>query len=314
MSRILANRGSGKTLSDDHQRQHADFPYESFDGEAHVHNVHVAILGAGFSGLGMAIRLKQHDQHDFVVIEKATDIGGTWRDNTYPGCACDVPSHLYSFSFALNPRWSRSYSSQREIWDYLRRCARRFGILSHIRWNSELLDASWNEDEQCWHITTTRGQFTANFLILGNGPLSEPALPPIAGIERFEGVLFHSARWNHDYDLTGKRVAVIGTGASAIQFVPRIQPRVEHLSLFQRTPPWILPRLDHAIPSWQRAMFRVLPITQRVARATIYWQRELLAIGFISRPDMLENGMKIARRHLAKQVPDPGLQARSAVR
>src|SRR5712692_525955 len=287
MSRIFASRGSGKTLSDDHRHQHTDFPYASSGGEAHTPNVRVAIVGAGFSGLGMAIRLKQHGQHDFVVIEKATDIGGTWRDNTYPGCACDVPSHLYSFSFALNPRWSRSYSSQREIWDYLRRCARHFGILPHIRWNSELLDASWNEDEQRWHITTTRGHFTANFLILGNGPLSEPSLPPIAGIERFEGVLFHSARWNHDFDLTGKRVAVIGTGASAIQFVPRIQPRVEHLSLFQRTPPWILPRLDHAIPSWQRAMFRVLPITQRIARATIYWQRELLAIGFISRPDML---------------------------
>jgi cation diffusion facilitator CzcD-associated flavoprotein CzcO len=244
------------------------------------------------------------------VIEQATDIGGTWRDNTYPGCACDVQSHLYSFSFALNPDWSRSYSSQCEIWGYLRRCARRFGILPHIRWNNCLLDATWNDDEQCWHITTTQAQLTADFLILGHGPLSEPSLPAIPGIEQFEGVLFHSAQWNHDYDVTGKRVAVIGTGASAIQFVPHIQPLVERLTLFQRTAPWILPRLDHPIPTWQRTMFRLFPLTQRLARSIIYWQRELFAIGFVYQPERLEEGMKIGRRHLARQVADPVLRAK----
>jgi cation diffusion facilitator CzcD-associated flavoprotein CzcO len=307
MSRIFASRKSHQAHQDDRRAHPSD---ESSNNQSSIKHVHVAILGAGFSGLGMAIRLKQSGQHDFVVIEQATDIGGTWRDNTYPGCACDVPSHLYSFSFALNPDWSRSYSSQREIWEYLRRCARRFGILPHIRWNNELRDATWNDDEQRWHITTTQAQFTANFLILGNGPLSEPSLPSIPGIERFEGVLFHSAQWNHDYDFTGKRVAVIGTGASAIQFVPHIQPRVERLTLFQRTPPWILPRLDHAIPSWQHAMFRILPLTQRFARTAIYWQRELFVIGLVYQPQRLEDGMKIGRKHMAKQIADLELRAK----
>src|SRR5260370_1317996 len=267
-------------------------------------------MGAGFSGLGMAIRLKQRGQRDFVVIEKAADIGGTWRDNTYPGCACDSPSHLYSFSFALNPHWSRACSPQPEIWDYLRRCAERFGILPYIQYNSELLDASWNEDDQSWHITTAKGQLIADILILGNGPLSEPSLPAIPGIARFEGVVFHSAQWNHEYDLAGKRVAVIGTGASAVQFVPQIQPRVAQLSLLLRTPRWILPRRDHAIPSWQRALFRLLPITQRFVRTRIYWRQELLALGFVYRPDMMESAMRLAQRHLAEQVPNPELRAK----
>jgi cation diffusion facilitator CzcD-associated flavoprotein CzcO len=309
MPQIFANRAKHKTQQDD---RHTSFSEESPDGRSSIKHVYVAILGAGFSGLGMAIRLKQRGQHDFVVIEQATDIGGTWRDNTYPGCACDVPSHLYSFSFALNPDWSRSYSSQREIWEYLRRCARRYGIFPHIRWNNQLLDATWNDDEQHWHITTTQTQFTANLLLLGNGPLSEPSLPAIPGIERFEGILFHSARWNHDYDFTDKRVAVIGTGASAIQFVPHIQPHVEHLTLFQRTPPWILPRLDRAIPSWKRAMFRIFPLTQRFARTVIYWQRELFVIGLVHQPQRLEEGMKIGRKHLARQVSDPELRAKLA--
>jgi len=308
MSRVFASGGSHKTLSDDDQR--VTLPGESSNGGVPVRHVHVTILGTGFAGLGMAIRLKQHGQNDFVVIERAADVGGTWRDNTYPGCACDIPSHLYSFSFALNPHWSRAYSPSREIWNYLRSCTERFDILPHIQWNSELLDASWNEDEQCWHVTTTQGQFLTDILILGNGPLSEPSLPSIAGIGCFEGVLFHSAQWRHDYDLTGKRVAVIGTGASAVQFVPQIQPQVGHLSLFLRTPPWILPRQDHPIAAWQRAMFRLLPITQRLVRTRIYWRQEIIALGFVYRPGMVEEGMQIARRYLAKQVEDPVLRAK----
>lgn len=307
MPQIFASRAKHKTSQDD---RHTSLSDEAPAGRSSIKHVHVAILGAGFSGLGMAIQLKKHGQHDFIVIEQATDIGGTWRDNTYPGCACDVPSHLYSFSFALNPDWSRSYSSQREIWLYLRRCARRFGILPHIRWNNQLLDATWNDDEQRWHITTTQAQFTTDFLILGNGPLSEPSLPAIPGIERFGGTLFHSAQWNHDYDFTGKRVAVIGTGASTIQFIPHIQPLVEHLTLFQRTAPWILPRLDCAIPRWQRVLFRLIPSTQRLARTLIYWQRELFVVGFVYQPQRLEEGMKIGRRHLARQIADPALRAK----
>src|SRR5690242_12283316 len=307
MPRIFASRAKQKAHPDE---RHTHLSDGSSNSNSPVRHVHVAILGAGFSGLGMAIQLKKHGQHDFIVIEKASDIGGTWRDNTYPGCACDVPSHLYSFSFALNPDWSRAYSSQREIWHYLRRCARRFGILPHIRWNHQLLDATWDDDEQRWHITTTQARFTADFFILGNGPLSEPSLPSIPGIERFEGVLFHSARWNHDYDFTGKRVAVIGTGASAIQFVPRIQPLVERLTLFQRTAPWILPRLDPPIPRWQHIMFRLIPPTQRLVRAIIYWRLELFVVGFVYQPHRLEEAMNIGRRHLARQVADPALRAK----
>jgi cation diffusion facilitator CzcD-associated flavoprotein CzcO len=258
----------------------------------------------------MAIQLKRYGYDDFVILEKAAEGGGTWRDNTYPGCACDIPSHLYSFSFALNPQWTHMFSPQGEIQQYLRSCTERFGILPYIQWNTELQDASWNEDEQHWDITTTQGRFLAEILVLGNGPLSEPSLPSIPGIKDFEGTLFHSAQWRHDYDLTGKRVAVIGTGASTIQFVPRIQPQVDHLTLFQRTPPWIVPRLDHPIPSWQRLLFRVLPITQRAIRSKMYWERELTALGFIYRRDLLETGMKIAREHLTAQVADPVLRAK----
>jgi cation diffusion facilitator CzcD-associated flavoprotein CzcO len=245
-----------------------------------------------------------------VVLERAADIGGTWRDNTYPGGACDIPSHRDSFSFALTPSWRRMFSPQPEIRDYLRHCAEHFGILPYIQWNSELLDASWDEADQCWHIATTQEQLLADMLILGNGPLSEPALPPIPGIEGFEGVLFHSAQWRHDYDLTSKRVAVIGTGASAVQFVPQIQPQVGQLSLFLRTPPWILPRLDHPIPLWQRRLFGMLPIAQHIVRARIYLRLELIALGFIYRSKMMESVEQLAQRHLAKQVSDPELRTK----
>lgn len=293
-----------------HDSQRTAFPSVSSHDEAPVRHVRVAILGTGFAGIGMAIQLKQHGYHDFVVIEKAADVGGTWRDNTYPGCACDIASHMYSFSFALNPHWSRAYSPQREIRAYLRSCAERFGILPHIQWNSELLDASWNENDQCWHISTSRGQLLTDILILGNGPLNEVSFPSIPGIEQFKGVLFHSAQWKHDYDLTGKRVGVIGTGASSIQFVPQIQPHVEHLTLFQRTPAWIVPRQDHPIAPWQQAMFRILPITQRIARSKIYWRQELIALGFVYRPSMIERTMPLVLKHLAAQVPDPELRAK----
>lgn len=299
---------NSKTLS--YNAQHETLSKESSNGEAPTRHVHAVILGTGFAGVGMAIQLKRNGHDDFVVLEKAAESGGTWRDNTYPGCACDVPSHLYSFSFALNPRWSHMYSSQWEIQKYLHSCMERFGILPYIQWNSELQDATWSEEDQRWHVTTSRGTLTTDILILGNGPLSEPSLPAMPGIKDFEGTLFHSSRWRHDYDLTGKRVAVIGTGASAIQFVPRIQPHAAHITLFQRTPPWILPRLDHPIATWQHALFRILPIAQRTIRSTIYWQRELSAMGFVYRQSMLKEGIKIAQQHLETQVPDPVLRAK----
>jgi cation diffusion facilitator CzcD-associated flavoprotein CzcO len=180
--------------------------------------------------------------------------------------------------------------------------------MDHIHWNTKLLEASWHETDQCWHINTSQGQLTANILILGNGPLSEPSFPLIQGIDQFEGVKFHSAQWNHDYDLTGKSVAVIGTGASSIQFIPKIQPHVKQLSLFQRTPPWILPRLDHRIPSWHRAMFRLIPFTQRLVRTRIYVRQELVALGFLYRKNLLEGAMQLSLKYLEKQVKDPILR------
>jgi len=306
MSRFFADSRS-KTHPDNQKQTFSD---ERSDDQPDSRHVHLVILGTGFSGLGMAIRLKQQGYENFVILEQASDIGGTWRDNTYPGCACDIPSHLYSFSFALNPDWSRAYSPQREIWDYLRRCAKQYGINPHILWNAKLLKASWHKADQCWYIITTQGQFTASILILGNGPLSEPSFPIIPGIDHFEGVKFHSAQWNHDYDLSGKNVAVIGTGASSIQFIPKIQPQVKHLSLFQRTPPWILPRHDHRIPSWQRAMFRILPFTQHIARTRIYWRQELIALGFVYRSNILESIMRLSHTYLVKQVKDPVLRAK----
>ena len=307
MGGAIMSRGYSST---DGQRQGASVAAAQtapFEGDTHVA---VAILGTGFSGLGMAIRLKQQGYDNFVVLERAADVGGTWRDNTYPGCACDVPSHLYSFSFAPNPLWSRAYSPQSEIWDYLRRCAERFGILPHIRWNSELLNATWDEQDHYWRLITTQGLLAADMLILGNGALSEPSLPSIPGIERFGGTLFHSARWNHDHDLSGERVAVIGTGASAIQFVPQIQPRVGRITLFLRTPPWIMPRLDHPVPDWQKALYDGLPFTQRLVRGAIYTRQELTALGLVYRPQMMRDAQKIAMRHLHDQVADPELRTK----
>ena len=279
------------------------------DGNATPH-VHIAIIGTGFSGLGMAIRLKQRGDDDFVLLEKAADVGGTWRDNTYPGCACDVPSHLYSFSFALNPQWSRAFSPQSEIQAYLRHCAEHYGITPHIRFDTESRGAEWDEVDGRWRITTSRGNLTADILILGQGPLSDPAMPQIPGIEAFAGTIFHSAQWDHSHDLSGKRVAVIGTGASAIQFVPLIQPQVAQLTLFQRTPAWIVPRLDHPVAKWRRSLYRTLPVTQRAVRSAIYWQREIGVLGLVYRPTILKSFRKMAEDHLAAQISDPLLRAK----
>jgi cation diffusion facilitator CzcD-associated flavoprotein CzcO len=242
----------------------------------------VVIVGTGFSGLGMAIGLKRAGIDDFVVLERAGDLGGTWRDNTYPGCACDVQSDLYSFSFAPNPDWRHRFSSWSAIQAYLRHCAARFGITPHIRWGHEVRDAQWDDDAGCWRVATGRGAFVAEVLVLATGPLSEPAAPAIPGLDSFAGTVFHSARWAHDHDLGGERVAVIGTGASAIQFVPQIQPRVGRLLLFQRTPPWVVPRLDRPVSRRRRALYRALPLAQLQAHPPL---RRLL-----SRADAAERG------------------------
>src|SRR5262245_34399895 len=202
----------------------------------------VVIVGAGFSGLAAGILLKKAGLDSFTIVEKADGVGGTWRANTYPGAACDVQSHLYSFSFEPNPHWSRSYGPQQEILAYLERCARKYGIYAHCRFGIEVTGADFDEARGTWTVHTSRGDLPAR--ALGNGALHLPSYPEIRGLDRFAGRTFHSARWDHDYDLAGKRVAVIGTGASAIQFVPQIARQVARLDLYQRTPPWILPKPD----------------------------------------------------------------------
>ncbi len=272
--------------------------------------VRVAIVGTGFGGLGMAIQLQRAGEHDFVLLERAGDLGGTWRDNHYPGAACDVPSHLYSFSFAPNADWSRSFSEQPEIHAYLRRCATESGVLDKVRFDHELLAADWDEDAQVWRIRTTGGDLDAQVLVSACGPLSDPVVPKLPGLETFEGATFHSADWDHEYDLTGKRVAVVGTGASAIQFVPQIQPKVEQLHLFQRTAPWVMPRHDRAYTRPEQWAFRHLPGFQRVSRTAIYWGRESYVIGFALQRRALKVAELIARRHLTRSVDDAELRAK----
>ncbi|MGH3998901.1 MAG: flavin-containing monooxygenase, partial [Pseudonocardiaceae bacterium] len=215
----------------------------------------VIVIGAGFAGLGMAIRLRQQGMTDFVVLERASDVGGTWRDNSYPGCACDVPSQLYSYSFELNPSWSRNFSGQQEIWDYLRHCTDSYSLRPHIRFHHELLEAAWDHIERRWRIRTSHGELTSDVLITATGALSDPSIPDIPGLDSFQGKIFHSARWDLDYDLRDRRVAVAGTGASAIQFIPRIAPEVASLTIFQRTPPWIIPRNDRDSRGFEQRLY-----------------------------------------------------------
>jgi len=272
-------------------------------------HVRVAIVGSGFAGLGTAIRLGQSGFNDYLVFERSHDVGGVWRDNTYPGCACDVDSHLYSFSFARNPQWSRTFSPQREIWDYLRGCAARFGVLPKIKFNHPINRATWDATTQRWHLETPHQTFTADVLVSAVGALSEPAFPPIAGLETFRGTSFHSAQWDHHHVLRGKRVAVIGTGASAIQFVPAIQREVASLTLFQRTPPWILPRRDRPLGAFERTVLRHSNAAQWLRRAQVYGVRELLALTFLDvRAAKLTE--LFARRHLEQAVRDPALRAK----
>jgi cation diffusion facilitator CzcD-associated flavoprotein CzcO len=271
----------------------------------------VVIVGTGFSGLGMAIQLKKTGRDDFLVLEKASDVGGTWRDNTYPGCACDIQSHMYSFSFEQNPNWTRSYSRQQEIWDYLRRVTDKYGIRPHIRFGTEMISARWDADDSRWHLLARNGdEYVAQFLVSGIGALHIPHIPELPGLTDFKGRTFHSATWDHDYDLRGKKVAVVGTGASAIQFVPRIAPDVASLTLFQRTPPWILPKPDFAMPAWSKRLFRLVPGAQRAYRNLLYWFLESRAIGFNGGPGLrlMKAAEGLARRHMARQVKDPELR------
>jgi cation diffusion facilitator CzcD-associated flavoprotein CzcO len=267
----------------------------------------ILIVGSGFAGLGMAARLKQAGEHDFVILERGDDVGGTWHFNTYPGCACDVPSHLYSLSFAPNPEWSQTYSPQPEIGAYLRGVADRFGIRPHVRFNHSATSAEWNEATSRWTVESDRGTFTARVLIGGMGGLTEPSIPDVPGLDQFPGAMFHSARWDHDYDFKGKRVAAIGTGASAIQFVPAIAREVERLHVVQRTPPWIMPHSNRPIRDSERRLYRRLPILQKLVRGAVWSMRETNVLGFTKNPRFMKIAEKISLAHMRKQISDPAL-------
>lgn len=268
------------------------------------------IIGSGFAGLGLAIRLTQQGRNDFLVLERGSDVGGTWRDNTYPGAACDVPSHLYSYSFALNPNWSRSFSRQGEIQQYIQDVSKRYDVRDKHVFDCDVTSARWNNETALWEIESTKGSFTADTVISAVGALCEPALPDIKGIGEFEGEIFHSARWNHDADLTGKRVAIIGTGASAIQIVPAIAAKVGHLDVYQRTAPWLLPRLDRPYTTAERLAFKHVPGLQRLSRAAIYAARETQVVGLAKVPALMQLFEAIAKAKLRHEIRDPELRAK----
>lgn len=273
-------------------------------------HVRVAVIGSGFGGLGAAVRLRREGITDFVVLERADSVGGTWRDNSYPGCACDVPSHLYSFSFAPNPDWPRAFSGQEHIRAYLEHVTDVFRLRPHIRFGAEVTLMRWNAERLCWDIETANGPISADIVVSATGPLSDPKIPDIPGLDSFPGKVFHSARWDHDSDLRGKRVAMVGTGASAIQIVPAIQPEAARLTLFQRTPPWVMPRMDRAISPAERKLHRALPFTTQLRRGLLWGVRELQVQAFTKRPDQLGFVERLARRNMARAVKDPALRAK----
>ncbi len=272
--------------------------------------VDTLIIGGGFSGLCMAIKLREAGMNSFLLIEKSDDIGGTWYDNRYPGCACDIPSHLYSFSFEPSPDWSRMYPGQQEIHDYLKRCVQRHELTPHVRLNTRFREAIWNEAESMWHATAGEGiRIRARVLVSGIGGLHVPQYPKLKGMERFAGPKFHSSTWDHNVALDGKNVAVVGTGASAIQFVPQIAPRTGKLSLFQRTPPWIVPRIDFPFTEKWKQRFRRFPLIMRMFRQLIFWRQEFRVLGFLGNHFVRGKATEIATQHLEKQITDPKLRA-----
>lgn len=270
--------------------------------------VRVVVIGAGLSGVATVEHLRRAGIDDVLVLEKATRVGGTWRENTYPGCGCDVPSALYSFSFAPNPEWRRLFARQPEIQAYVESTVESLGLGSRIRLGTEVLDAAWDDERRRWVVTTDRGVVTAQFLISAAGPITEPTIPDVEGLDAFPGAVFHSGRWDHDVDLTGKRVAVIGTGASAIQFVPEIQGRVASLHLFQRTASWVVPKPDVPVPAAVRGVFRRFPLAQQALRRGV--DATLEGATFAMRhPSVARRFEPLATAMIRRQIRDPELRA-----
>ncbi len=268
----------------------------------------MAILGAGAGGLAMGIALERAGFHDFTIFEKSDGVGGTWRDNTYPNAACDVPSRLYSYSFEPDHEWSRTYGTQPEILAYLERCADKYGLRPHLRCNTEIEQARWDDAQQHWILRSAVGdEFTADVLVSGLGMLNVPYVPEIPGRDRFRGRSYHSARWEHDDDLTGKRVAVVGTGASAIQFVPAIAPRTARLTIFQRTPCWVLPKLEREHTPEDNERCKKQRLRTRIARWKIWWTFE--HADFAAEAEQTKQQTALAASYLARKVEDPELRA-----
>ncbi len=268
----------------------------------------IAIIGAGLSGLGMAIALRQSGREDFVVLERAGELGGTWRDNTYPGCACDIPSVLYSYRGEPNPDWPRAFAFQPEIRAYMQRVAEGHDVERFMRFHHDVLCATFDKQSDQWEIDTTGGSYVAGTVIIGAGTLADPVIPELPGLGSFAGTVFHSARWDHEQPLEGRRVAVVGNGASAIQFVPEIQPRVAQLAVFQRTPTWVLPRENLRVGArWRRRLARH-PWLGVLARGGAFRLQELTHFSF-THPLLARVGELQGRRQLARQVPDPALRA-----
>lgn len=266
----------------------------------------IVIIGTGFGGLGMAIELKKAGIDDFIMLEKAGSVGGTWRDNTYPGAACDVQSHLYSYSFEPKSDWSRKFGLQPEIRSYMENCVSRYQLREHIRFNQEVESAAFDKAAGLWKVSVKGGpDLESRVLVSATGQLNQPAYPTIKGLDTFKGKVFHSARWDHGYDLTGKTVAVVGTGASAIQFVPQIVSRVKELKLFQRSAAWVIPKPDRPFSGFEQWLFQAMPVTDRVYRSMIYWKNESRALAF-TRFGFLLNAFKWQAKRLArKKIADP---------
>ena len=267
------------------------------------------IIGSGFSGLGMGIALKTDGHDDFVILEKAGEVGGTWRDNTYPGAACDVPTHLYSYSFEPRSNWKNLWSYQPEIFDYLREVADKYQVRRHVQFHKVAERGYWDAEEMRWHLFTTDGQeYVAQFVVSAIGALHIPSIPSFTGLDEFAGPAFHSAEWDHNVDLTGKRVAVIGTGASAVQFVPEIIDEVGELQLYQRTPPWVLPRQNAPIPESVQSAFAAVPGLRKTFRNGLYWGAEAGAYAMNNRPALLKGVELVGKRFIKSQIDDPELR------
>ncbi|MCE2679910.1 MAG: NAD(P)/FAD-dependent oxidoreductase [Burkholderiales bacterium] len=267
------------------------------------------IIGSGFAGLGCAIKLKESGIENFIILERKEEVGGTWRDNQYPGAACDIPSNLYSFSFAQNPEWSRSYSGSKEILAYVHQMVEAFNLAAFIRFKQTVNEARWNEAAGHWEISCEEGGvYKARTVVMAGGPLSNAKLPNIKGIERFEGKKIHSAQWDHSYDMAGKRVAVVGTGASAVQIIPELVKTVGKLKVFQRTPGWVMPRPDFATPGWHKAVFRRLPFAQTAVREALFWLHESMATAVIWNSPLTKLGQRLSLAFLNAQVKDPWMR------